>query len=185
MKAWRMETELRNLIANAPTSSAALSTASGYFLLSTKDAIDAIEAEKEILFLAGNATTARARLDASVQAHLSATAHPRWYVRPFDWVDGRAVLVIDLDTGDWREVVVAPDELVLTPLFVGLPLAFVAEDGQLISHGIGLSTADWQRDERFIQIPTVYRSLQSFDLNQLGLRAAEEYPALSVVSLAN
>ena len=54
--------------------------------------------------------------------------------------------MIDLDTGDWREVVVAPDELILTPLFMGLPLAFVAEDNQLISHGIGLSTADWKRD---------------------------------------
>lgn len=163
----------------------AMFSATSSMMLGLSDKLAAIEEAKTQTQAKVDAYTYSARANAVRRLQDGVLQHGRWFVRPFSWEDGIGLLLVDTDTGQWREIIISPDEGGLATRFVNVPLARITRDGKrLITHGIGLYPETWEKDNRYPQFQTVYRSVQAFDLEGVKLRPKEKYPALSVVTLS-
>ncbi len=101
---------------------------------------------------------AAAKLSHVIALHLM-TVQGSYYVRPIEWLWGQGVLVVDLKSGAWREVVTGPAENFSNHFQLHFPLALIGADGKLVTAGVGLDPTLLQIDNRFYDYNTVTRTL--------------------------
>lgn len=103
----------------------------------------------------------------------------RYAVRPIRLRFGDGLLILDLNTGAWAEIPIAPDEgAVAQDIFLDSLLVSVV-DGRLVTKGIGFYPEQWKVDEVSVGYTTVHRSLFAYDLSAITLRPPTEYKTAS------
>ena len=110
---------------------------------------------------AASLSFARATLDHSV-ALQALELQGDYYVRPVEWLFGQGVFLLNLMTGQWRELITGPPENFSNAFLMHFPLALVGPEGAVVTAGIGLEPQQWVPDTRFYDYNTVVKSLLSF-----------------------
>lgn len=154
------------------------------FMLDLGNKIESIKAENQAEAVRARVRRLRDRKAVVERAHYG-SIQGKWFIRPFKWMDGQGLFVVDTSNGSWREIVTSPKESVLNRFLLNVPLGLVDDAGRLVSYGIGLDTANWKKwDDLQAEFTTYHRSFLAYDLNGIKWRKAGSYPKMSFASIA-
>jgi outer membrane protein assembly factor BamB len=98
------------------------------------------------------------------------------YVRPIAWTFGQGVLIVDLKSGKWREVITAPGEPFVEDFYLpSSPAAFDPRSQRLYTIALGGEPNAWRTREDYPGLVVGRRSRLAYDLPAASWRPPEAY----------
>jgi outer membrane protein assembly factor BamB len=98
------------------------------------------------------------------------------YVRPIAWTFGQGVLLVDLKSGRWREVITAPGEPFVEDFYLPLsPAAFDPHNQRLYTVALGGDPSTWKLREDYPGLVVGRRSRLAYDLQPASWSPPEAY----------